>query len=321
MKIVAFNVREDEKDFFKKYTAPFAADVTLLEESPSKVPPEKLAGTVCVSVITTPIGKSLLEAWKAVGIRHVSTRTVGYDHIDLEAAKMLGIAVSNVSYAPDSVADYAIMHMLMALRKMGLVMKRFEGQDFSLAGCRGNTLGSKTVGVIGTGKIGEAVIHCLHGFGSHILAYDLYPRDLSVFDVEYVPLETLLEQSDIITLHAPATKEGFHMLNREAFQKMKKGVILVNTARGTLVDTHALVEALMEEKVGACGLDVLEGEGSLYYQDYKGTILPSKELAILRSLPNVVLTPHTGFFTEQAVSDMIRISMEQCKKALEEESL
>ena len=223
-----------------------------------------------------------------------------------QRARELGMKVSNVDYPPNGVANFAIMLMLMSLRKAGHILKRGEVQDYSLKGKIGRDISSCTVGVIGTGRIGQTVLKHLSGFGCSLLAYDLYPNQEVKKIAEYVPLETLLAESDVITLHTNATEENHHLLDAAAFAKMKPGVTIVNTARGKLIDSDALLAALESGQVGAAGLDVLENENGLYYYNRMGDVIPNPELAAFRAMPNVILTDHTAFYTYEDVKSMVR---------------
>ena len=269
-------------------------------------------GCDAVDIITTPVGRELIDIWHSYGIKAIATRTVGYEHVDYKYAAELGISVSNVSYTPHTVAEYTVMAMLMSIRKMKTILTRYMGQDFSLKDIRGKELCNMTVGVIGTGKIGETVIKNLSGFGCRILAYDIYQKDSVKALAEYCDLDTLYRESDLITLHTPATEETCHMINKKTIHSMKDGVILINMARGVLIETADLIEALESGKVSAAALDVVEGESAIYYKDFKYKPVGHHEMAILQAMPNVLMTPHTAFFTDEAVGDMVRYSIEHC---------
>lgn len=312
MKITVYNCREDETDYFAQFGKKYNTELSLHTESPTMETAGLAAGSPCISVITTPMTEPLLQTFKSLGVGFVSTRSIGYDHIDLAAAKKLGVRIGNVSYSPDSVADYTVMLILMATRKMKTILGRSAVQDYSLKGVQGSELHNLTVGVAGTGRIGRTVIRRLSGFGCRLLAYDLYKNEEAKRYAEYVPLERFLAESDLITLHMPATRENHHFLNRDAFARMKDGVFLVNTARGALVDTGDLIDAVESGKVGGAALDVVEHETGLYYNDLKCQVIGNRELAVLRSFPNVLVTPHTAFYTDQAVSDMVENSIRSC---------
>jgi D-lactate dehydrogenase len=312
MKILAYSHRSDETEYFKEFSKKYNVELVLTEEHPSMETVELAKGFDCISIITTIIPAELVEKFHEVGVKFISTRTVGYDHIDLEASKKLGVHVGNATYSPNSVADYTIMMMLMATRKAKLIMERSNVQDYSLDGVQGKELPNLTVGVVGTGRIGRTVIKHLTGFGCNILAHDIYKQAEVEKYAKYVELDYLFKNSDIITLHMPATEDNYHMINKDSINTMKDGVFIINTARGSLINTDDFIEALEDGKIGGAALDVIEHEAGLYYNDLKGQILKNKDLAILKSLPNVIVTPHTAFYTDQAVSDMVENSIKSC---------
>jgi len=305
MKIFAYTMREfDEKDFFEKYSKELGCEYGYTTEYPSPENVELARGYDAISATPCNLDADMLDRFYAVGVRYVATRSIGVDHIDLEHAKKLGMGVCHVSYAPETVADYSIMLMLMCCRNICHILERSKVQDYTLKGKMGRDISDCTVGVIGTGQIGRTVIKHLSNFGCRILAYDLYPNEETSKIAEYVSLDELYAQADIITLHAPATAENYHLLNGEAFAKMKDNVIIINTARGTLIDTVALIDAVETGKISHAALDVLEQENGLYYANRMGEPITNRDLAILRSFPNVILSPHTAFYTEKVVSDM-----------------
>ncbi|MGW4065307.1 D-isomer specific 2-hydroxyacid dehydrogenase family protein [Amycolatopsis sp. NPDC004747] len=266
-------------------------------------------GNRCVSVgHKTPVANATLLALSQVGVAYVSTRSVGYDHIDVGYARSVGISVGNVSYSPDSVADFTLMSMLMLLRDAKSVLRRADEHDYRLHDVRGKELRDLTVGVVGTGRIGAAVVARLRGFGSRVIAHDSRPRD----DVDYVPLEELLRQSDIVTLHTPLNAQTHHLLDRRRLELMKAGSYVVNTGRGALLDTEALVEALESGRLGGAALDVLEGETGIFYADCRNRPVGSDLLVRLQKLPNVLVSPHTAYFTEHALSDIVENSIVNC---------
>lgn len=312
LKIAVFNIRLDEQEYFSIYGKQYQTELSVTEEAPTLQNLSVTEGCQAVSIITTSVGRDLLDAWKAQGIETISTRTVGYDHIDIAYAQKIGISVSNVSYTPHTVAEYTVMAILMTIRKMKTILLRYQVQDYSLLEVRGRELGNMTVGVVGTGKIGEMVIRNLSGFGCRILAYDPFEKDSVKTFAQYTDLDTIWKECDMITFHTPALKSTYHMVNEETLGKMKKGVMLVNMARGSIIDTDALIKALESGKVSAAALDVIENEGKIYYKDYKYTVTGNHDMALLSSMPNVLMTPHTAFFTDEAVSDMIHYSIESC---------
>ncbi|MDD7739048.1 MAG: D-isomer specific 2-hydroxyacid dehydrogenase family protein [Fusicatenibacter sp.] len=311
MKIAAYNYRDfDEAKYFEKFGQEYGVEIVICREAPNRENAHLAEGCVGVSVITTEISEDLIRIWKEMGVKHISTRTIGYDHIDLDAARKYGMTVSNVSYSTGSVADYTVMIILMALRRMKTILRRADGQDYSLKGSIGREIGDLTVGVVGTGKIGEHVIRNLSGFGCRILASDPYEKESVRKYASYVSKDELFQLSDVITFHTPALPETYHMVNEETLKEMKDGVILVNAARGSIIDTEALIKALESKKVGAAALDVVENELGIFYGDYKYQVIGHRQISILKDMPNVLFTPHMAFYTEQAVSDMVEHSIE-----------
>lgn len=313
MKLFVYSYREfDEAEFFQKFAEEYQVELGICHDAPTMENAYLAEGYPYVSIITTKIDEDLMNRFHALGVKMISTRTIGYDHIDLEAARKCGISVGNVTYSPECVADYTVMLMLMSIRKMKRIMQREEINDFSLPGIQGKEMPNFTVGVLGTGRIGRAVIRDISGFGCKIYAYDQYENDEVKKYAQYVSLDEIYEKCDMITLHMPLTEENMHLIDAEAIQKMQDGVVLINTARGGLIDTKALIGGLESGKIGAAGLDVIEDEFGMYYFDRKSDILSKHDLYILRGFPNVIVTPHMAFYTDQAVSDMVKHSIESC---------
>ena len=310
MKIAAYNYRDfDEAGFFEKFAEKYNVEIISITETPTPENAVLAEGCEGVSVITTTITEDIIKVWKEAGVKHISTRTIGYDHVDLEAAKKCGMAVSNVTYSTGSVADYTVMLILMALRRMKSIIKRAEGMDYSLIGNIGKEIGDLTIGVVGTGKIGTHVMRNLSGFGCKIIAYDPYENEGAKKYGNYCSLEEVFRLSDVITFHTPATADSFHMVNQESIKTMKDGVVIVNTARGSIIDTPVLIDALESGKIGAAALDVIENELGIFYGDYKYQVIGHREMSILKDLPNVLMLPHMAFYTENAVSDMVEHSI------------
>ena len=218
--------------------------------------------------------------------------------------------MAHAAYPPEGVADYTIMLMLMALRRAKQVFRHAGVQNFGLEGKLGRSLGSCTVGVVGTGAIGSCVIRELAGFGCRVLACDPFPRDDVRAMAEYVELEELLSESDVVTLHAPGLAENRHMIGASELALMKPDAVLINAARGMLVDTDALITALEQGRLGGAALDTIEHEAGLYYLDRSLDVLANRERAILMALPNVVVSPHMAFYTAEDVEQMVRTNVE-----------
>lgn len=309
MKIYIYAMREfDELDIAEKLKKEYGIDFSWSAEYPTLENAYLAQG--CDAVSTTPcgMGAELLEKFHTLGVKYITTRSIGYDHIDLKKAKKLKMRVSNTKYDPDGVSNYTVMLILMSLRNMLYILKCAEVQDYTLRKKIGKDLSSCTVGVIGTGQIGANVIRNLSGFGCEILAYDIYEKE--GLPCRYVSLEEIYEKSDVITIHTPATKESCHMINTESISHMKKGVIIVNCARGSMIDTEALITGLESGHIGGAALDVLEKEDGLYYYNRMGDVIENRTMAILRSFPNVILSPHTAFYTDKDVEDMMRYNFD-----------
>lgn len=313
MRIFVYSYREfDEKQFFDTFSREMDIELGICGDAPTMENACLAEGYDYVSVITCPVGGQLVQKFYDMGIKMISTRTIGYDHIDMKKARELGMPISNATYSPCCVAEYAIMLILMVMRKMKRIMQRADIQDYTLKGIQGRELHNMTVGVVGTGRIGRTVIQNLSGFGCRILAFDLYQNDAVKAQADYVDFDTLLKESDIITLHMPLTDDNYHMIDGEAIGKMKEQVILINTARGALIESEALIRGIECGKIGGAGLDVVEKELGMYYYDRRSDVLDNRELAVLRSFPNVVVTPHMAFYSDQATNDMVYSTMFAC---------
>jgi D-specific alpha-keto acid dehydrogenase len=282
---------------------------TITEASVSEANIELAFGNRCISVgHKTHITDPTLLALGQAGVVYISTRSIGYNHINVQYAESLGISVENVDYSPDSVADYTLMLMLMVVRNAKSVIRRADVHDYRLNDVRGKELRDLTIGVIGTGRIGVAVMDRLRGFGCRVLAYDNRPKN----SADYVPLDELLQLSDIVTLHVPLNADTHHLLNRQRIAQMQHGAFIINTGRGSLLDTEALVSALESGRLGGAALDVLEGEEGIFYADYRNRPIESKPLLRLQRLPNVLVSPHTAYYTDHALSDTVENSLINC---------
>lgn len=318
MQVTVYNCRAfDEKELFIEYAKEMGVELVLCGDAPDFDNVSLCRGSRCVDVITSKIDEPLIRAFHENGIEYISTRTIGYDHIDIEAAKAYGIKVGNAPYGPSGVADYTVMLILMSIRKMSAILGRTRLQDYTLAGLNGRELKDLTVGVIGTGRIGATVIRDLSGFGCRILAHDLYEKEEVRQYADYVSLEQIWKEADVITLHTPLTQDNYHLIDKDSIAQMKDGVVIVNTARGALIDSDALIEAVEDGKIGAAGLDVVENEFGLYYYDHKSDILKNRELAMLRSFPNVTVSHHMAFYTRNYVETVVKDSLMSCKCYME----
>jgi D-specific alpha-keto acid dehydrogenase len=300
--ITIYGCARDEAALFHELAPRFDVQPTTTEAALSEANVTLALGARCISVgHKTPIRNSTLRALSRAGVRYLSTRSIGNNHIDMRFAESVGICVEGVTYSPDSVADYTLMLMLMAVRHAKSVICRADSRDYRLHDVRGKELRDLTVGVVGTGRIGAAVVDRLRGFGCRVLTHDSDPRDIT----EHVPLDELLRQSDIVTLHTPLTADTHHLLDRRRIEQMKHGAVIVNTGRGALLETEALVSALRNGSLGGAALDVIEGEEGIFYADFRHRPVASELLLQLQAMPNVLISPHTAYYTDHAVTDMV----------------
>jgi D-specific alpha-keto acid dehydrogenase len=309
MGITIYGCGQDEAVLFREMAPRFGVLPTITEAEVSEANIELAFGTRCISVShKTQVTNPTLLALSRAGVQYISTRSIGSNHINVKYAESVGVTVGNVAYSPDSVADYTLMLMLMAVRNAKSIVRRADAHDYRLSDVRGKELRDLTIGVIGTGRIGTAVIDRLRGFGCRILAHDNRPKTAA----DYVPLDELLQLSDIVTLHAPLNAGTHHLLNRQRIAQMKHGAFIINTGRGALVDTEALIPALESGRLGGAALDVLEGEEGIFYADCRNPPIESEPLLRLQRLPNVLISPHTAYYTDHALSDIVENSLINC---------
>jgi D-lactate dehydrogenase len=269
------------------------------------------AEAVCVFV-NDSVDRPCLEQLAKSGIRLVALRCAGFNQVDLKAARELGITVTRVpAYSPHAVAEHAVALLMTLNRKIHRAYNRVREHNFSLSGLVGFDLHGKTVGILGTGKIGQCTAQIFRGFGTHILAHDPFPalEWAAAHEVEYTSLERLLKESDVISLHMPLTPETHHLLDRDRLALAKPGAYLINTSRGKLVDSMALVESLKSGHLGGVALDVYEEEEGIFFEDHSGEVLQDDTLALLLSLPNVLVTSHQAFLTREALHEIARVTV------------
>lgn len=311
MKIIAYETRQDEEDYFVEVGERLGVEIVYTKEALNGETIELSKGCNGVTILGhSKINSAILDKLKEFHINHISTRTIGYNHIDIDYAKEVGVKVCNSGYEPNCVADFTIMLMLMSIRHYKQAMFRGNVNDYSLAGLRGREMKDLTVGVLGSGRIGSAVIDNLQGFGCKVLVYDAFPNDKVREKAIYVDLDTLYAESDVITLHTPLLKDTYHMIGKKAIDKMKDGVVIINCARGELMDVEDVIEGIEIEKIGALGLDVIENEEGIYHQDRRTDILTNRQMAYLRQFPNVTMTQHMAFYTDAAVKSMVNCGVE-----------
>lgn len=311
MKMLAYAVNEEERTLFEHYRNCYDVELTMTAEKPSLENASLSAGMDCINVLSDVVlSDKMYDIYRKNGVRIAVTRTIGSEHMNVDYAKSLGIRICNITYSPASVADYAIMMMLMVLRNVKPMLQRYAGRDFTAQGIRGWELPNMTVGVVGAGRIGETVIRHLQGFGCKTLAWNRRSKPALEGLCEFAPIDELLKRSDIVTLHLADNAETHHFMDAAKLAATKPGAILINTARGGLVDSLALIDALESGHLGGAGLDVVDGDRSIYYRDFKTRLIPSREMAILNAMPNVLMLPHMAYYTDQASDDMVRMSLE-----------
>ena len=252
---------------------------------------------VC-AFVNDRVDAAAIDRMHRCGVQLLALRCAGFSNVDMQAAAGKLRVVRVPAYSPHAVAEHTMGLLLTLNRRLHRAYIRTRDFNFSIVGLTGIDLYKKTVGIIGTGRIGRAFAEICRGFGMRVLAYDKYPAP----DFEYVSLDTLLRESDVISLHCPLSEESYHMLDREAFDKMKKGAFLLNTSRGALIDSEALLDALNNGTLRGAGLDVYEEEADVFYEDRSGDIIDDETLSLLVSMPNVIITSHQAFLTAEALS-------------------
>ena len=324
-RIVFFGAKSYDRESFDKVNEKFGFDLKYFKAHPTldNVSLTQGATAVCVFV-NDPVNADIVRAMAEHGVKLIALRCAGYNNVDLQAAAEVGIRVVRVpAYSPHAIAEYALALMLAADRHIPRAVTRTRDGNFSLQGLLGFDLYGKTLGVIGTGKIAKVLVRMLSGFGMTILGYDPYPDEefALVNAMQYVTLDELFQRSDIITLHCPLTPETRYVINAESIAKMKDGVMIVNTGRGQLIDTNALIEGLKSRKIGSAALDVYEEEGNYFYEDTSDAVIVDDTLARLLSFNNVYVTSHQAFFTREALHNIANTTLRNVKDFVEGKSL
>ena len=307
MKMLVYSAQNYEKPYFEQANQAYGFDIDCTEASLDPLHTRLSEGyeAVCLFV-NDQADAAVLKALQQYGVRYILLRCAGFDRIDLDTAHQLGLPVARVpAYSPYAVAEHAVALLLTLNRKTHKAYNRTRDGNFKLDHLTGIDLHGKTVGVIGAGEIGQAFIRIMHGFGCHILVYDPYcdARQLGAKGT-LTDFTTLLRKADILSLHCPLTEETHYLLGDQALQTLKPGAVVINTARGAVIDTQAAVKAIKSGHLGALGIDVYEAEAPLFFQDHSGKIIQDDCFERLLSFPNVLVTGHQGFLTEQALSNI-----------------
>lgn len=321
-KVALFDTKPYDKEYFDavnaKQTAPY--EMVYFENKLTAQTAQLAKGCEAVcAFVNDDIRKEAIETLYGAGVKVLAMRCAGYSNVDFKAAFGKINVVRVPAYSPNGVAEHAMALLQTLNRKIHKAYNRTRDFNFSLVGLTGINLHGKTAGVIGTGKIGQAFIDICRGYGMRVIAYDLYPaKDKGI---EYVDMDTLLKESDVISLHCPLTEQTHHILDASAFSKMKKGAFIVNTSRGALIDSEALLEALNAETIRGAGLDVYEEEANLFFEDFSGTVIKDDVLSLLVSKPNVILTSHQAFLTEEALENIAETTIENLNAYFDDQEL
>lgn len=309
MKIAFYGTKPYDKIWFEPMGKEYGFDIHFIEAACNKETIFMAKGydAICIFV-NDYVNAEMIDELYEMKVKAILLRSAGFNNVDVKAAEDKIVVLRVPSYSPEAVAEFSMALLLTVNRLTHKAYNRTREFNMSLNGLMGMDIYEKTVGVIGTGKIGQAMIRILCGFQAHVICYDPYP--VEGLDAEYVTLEELFRSSDIISLHCPLTSETKHLINKETIAMMKKGVYLVNTSRGSLIDTEALIDAMLEGKFGGVGLDVYEEEEGVFYEDRSNDIITDDNLARLMTFPNVLVTSHMGFFTREAMQAIALTTLE-----------
>lgn len=326
LRLAVFNTHSYDKEYITAARATGASSPTtahlelIFHEFPLSSDTASLAAgaTAVCAFVNDDLSAPVLQNLYDTGVRAILLRCAGFNNVDLEKAKALGLFVANVpSYSPEAVAEFAVALIQTLNRKTHRAYNRVREGNFSLDGLLGKTLHGKTVGIYGTGRIGVALARILKGFGCRILAFDPFESDEFKKYGTYVGFDSVLAESDFISLHCPLVPHTKHIINEAALKKMKPGAMLVNTSRGALIDTRSVIHALKNRELGGLALDVYEGEGRLFYKDHSNTIIDDDDLMRLMTFPNVIICGHQAFFTEEALREIAECTLRNLEDFVE----
>ena len=320
IKVAFFDTKEYDRASFELCNVQNEMEFKFLETKLTEdtVDLAKGCDVVCVFVNDT-VNDKVIDKLYEYGVKMIALRCAGYNNVDLSRAYGKIHVVHVPAYSPYAVAEHAAALLLTSVRRIHKAYNRTRDFNFSLNGLTGFDLHGKTVGVVGTGKIGRIFINICQGFGMNVIAYDKFPAKDS--GLNYVSLDELFEKSDIISLHCPLTEETTHLINRETIDKMKKGVVILNTSRGALINAEALLDGIKSRKIGAACLDVYEEEADIFFEDRSGHILNDELLARLISMPNVIVTSHQAFLTKEALTNIAETTVKNIKSFFENDGL
>jgi D-lactate dehydrogenase len=324
MKISLFSAKPYDKEYFEKVNKSFGFEIEYFDThlGPHIINAIEDTDAVC-AFVNDKVDAKVIESLAAKHVKIVALRCAGFNNVDLDAAKKYGMKVCRVpSYSPEAVAEHAIAMIQTLNRKTHKAYNRVREQNFSLNGLLGFDLFGKTLGVIGTGKIGKAFCKIMLGFGCQVKAFDVVEnKELQSLGVEFLPVMDIFKRADIISLHCPLNENTRHLVNSETLQLMKKGVMLINTSRGGLIDTKAVIGALKSRQIGYLGIDVYEQEDKLFFRDLSASIIEDDTIQRLMSFPNVLVTAHQAFFTEEALQQIASTTLNSVHALLNENEI
>lgn len=312
MRIAFFSSKSYDKEYFKKFGRATNHDIVFFDTALSQRTANLAEGCEAVCIfVNDKIDKDTINSLSKIGIKGILLRCAGYNNVDIAAAREHNIKVLRVpAYSPQAVAEHALALIMTLNRKTHKAFNRVRENNFSIEHLVGFNLHQKTVGIIGTGLIGQSFANIMTGFGCKLLAYDVYPNEvLKAQGVSYVSLDELFKESDIISLHCPLTPETQYIVNQENIDKMKDGVMIINTSRGGLINTRDVINGLKTKKIGYLGMDVYEQEEDIFFRDLSESVLPDEAISRLMSFPNVLITSHQGFFTKEALEQIASVTL------------
>lgn len=312
MKIAFFNTKRYDERSFTETNTNFGHELTFFEPRLTLETAALASGFPAICIfINDDLGEEVLRELATTGTTLIALRCAGFNNVNLDVAKELGMTVVRVpAYSPYAVAEHAVALIMALNRKLYRAYNRVRDDNFSLDGLLGFDLHGKTVGVVGTGKIGQCFAQIMNGFGCKLLAYDVKPNPVCTeLGVEYVDLSLLLTSADIVSLHCPLLPTTHHLINKDSLQFFKPGSMLINTSRGGLIDTQAVIDAIKSGQVGYFGLDVYEYESDLFFEDLSDTVIQDDTFQLLQSFPNVVITAHQAFFTREALHNIAETTL------------
>ena len=324
MKVAIFSTKPYDRRFLNAANEVHGHELIFFE--PHLVAETVILAAGCTAVcafVNDALDATVLRTLHKQGTRTIALRCAGFNNVDLDVADALGISVTRVpAYSPHAIAEHTVALILALNRKIHRAHARVQEGNFALDGLLGFDIYGKTVGVVGTGKIGINVVRIMKGFGCTVLAYDPYPNaECQAAGATYAPLDTLFKSADILTLHCPLTPDTYHLIDAAALAQMQSGVMIINTSRGAVIDTPAVIEALKSGQVGYLGLDVYEEEGDLFFEDLSAQVIQDDVFARLLTFPNVLITGHQAFFTQNALQNIAEVTLQNIADVAAEKTL